>query len=792
MFASRRRLVALLACVVCSGTAALAPVAHADEGQAYAWGRNLTGELGDGTLVERLQPVPVTGLSTVVAMDGGTGDSLALHADGEVFAWGANESGQLGNGNHEADATPAPVPGITNAIQVAAGANHNLALLAGGSVVAWGENTYGQLGNGSTESSDTPQAVPGLEHVVSIGAGARNSYAILEDGTVLAWGADEWGQLGTGAGEKSSTPVAIPGLPAMKAVDGGSKFAVGLAEDGHVWSWGSDAWGVLGTEEPTCEKCIATPAQLPSLHNVKALAGGFEHSLALLESGEVRAWGHNSWGELGNGKAAKTEASSTPIPVEAITEATAVAVGGLHSYALLGNGTVLGWGGDEHGQVGDGRHGKGLKVLTPTPVTCLPAAVGVAGGFWSGLAWGAGTGACPLVSSVSPGQGALAGGTSVVITGARLGQATGVRFGSTPAAAFEVENETTIRATAPEGSGSVDVRVESPSGTSALTPGDRFEYVGPPSISGLNPAHGPASGGSIVKIEGSYLGNASAVSFGSAPATSFSYNGQGSLIATAPAGSNTVDVRVTTPFGTTEAQKRDRYSYLSPPEFGRCLPVPGLGGSYKQKTCTSSAAAKDSYEWFPLFGAGEPLENTAITLESTSKGLTLTPAHGEPISCTTARGGASYVDGHDVAAALRMAGCTQARRACTPIPSGESIVWSPMTGTLGVVKQGATPVKNTVGIRYSANGEGVLAEFSCNGVTIVLRGSVVGTVKPNKMLATRTWVGKSSKSVQAIEGFEGGPHSVLELNSGAGFEPVGLSLQLIEKSATPVEVSSAF
>ena len=96
-------------------------------------------------------------------------------ADGRVFTWGRNDSGQIGDGTIATRLGPTQVPGISSATQVAAGDWHALALLADGTVVAWGYNSDGQLGDGTTADRSTPVPVHGLANVKAIAAAGLHS-----------------------------------------------------------------------------------------------------------------------------------------------------------------------------------------------------------------------------------------------------------------------------------------------------------------------------------------------------------------------------------------------------------------------------------------------------------------------------------------------------------------------------------------------------------------------------------------------------------------------------------------
>ena len=154
----------------------------------------------------------------------------------------------------------------------------------------------------------------------------------------------------------------------------------------------------------------------------------------------------------------------------------------------------------------------------------------------------------PIVTSVSPASGPLAGGTLITITGTAFTGATVVSVGDNLATSFSVVDSTRITATAPAGSiGTASVLVTTPGGTSA---GDtHYSYTA--AVTSVSPAYSLLAGGDSVTITGAGFTNASAVTIGGAAATSFSVVDSTRITATAPAGSaGTASVNVTTPGGT--------------------------------------------------------------------------------------------------------------------------------------------------------------------------------------------------------------------------------------------------
>ncbi|WP_229055146.1 IPT/TIG domain-containing protein, partial [Aeromicrobium sp. Leaf350] len=179
------------------------------------------------------------------------------------------------------------------------------------------------------------------------------------------------------------------------------------------------------------------------------------------------------------------------------------------------------------------------------------------------------TGPCapPTVSALAPASGSSAGGTEVVVTGTLLENVTAVTFGSVPARSFTVESPTRLRAVSPTGTaGPVAVRVTTSAGTSAVVSTSTFTYTAPapspPAVSSLAPSSGPSVGGTEVVVTGTSFANVTAVSFGSAPARSFTVESGTQLRAVSPTGTaGPVAVRVTTSAGTSAVVSTSTFTY---------------------------------------------------------------------------------------------------------------------------------------------------------------------------------------------------------------------------------------
>ena len=193
------------------------------------------------------------------------------------------------------------------------------------------------------------------------------------------------------------------------------------------------------------------------------------------------------------------------------------------------------------------------------------------------------------VTSVSPAIGSASGGTSVSITGTHFSGVTEVKFGTITATSFTVNSDTSITAVSPAGSGSVDVRVANPGGTSVASAADLYTYTLAVTVTGVSPAAGPALGGTLVTITGINLGGATAVKFGATAATLFTVSSSTSIRAVAPAGAvGTVDVTVTTPAGTSATSAADRYTYVLAPVIKTVKPASGAKAGGTAVTITGA------------------------------------------------------------------------------------------------------------------------------------------------------------------------------------------------------------
>jgi hypothetical protein len=258
-----------------------------------------------------------------------------------------------------ANSLPAQVQNLTGVTAIAGGSVHSLALKTDCTVWAWGGNDYGQLGDGTTIERHVPVQVQNLTGVTAIAGGDLHSLALKTDGTVWAWGRNDSGQLGDGTNDDRLTPVPVLNLSGITAIAAGDSHNLALKSDGTLWAWGWNRYGQLAEEPTSITDHRNTPVQVQNLIGATAIAAGAVQSLAVMSDGTVWAWGADVLTRY-------PAPSPTPVQVASLSGVKAVAVGNMYSLALKSDGTVWAWGRNDSGQLGDG-----TDRTRPTPVQVL-------------------------------------------------------------------------------------------------------------------------------------------------------------------------------------------------------------------------------------------------------------------------------------------------------------------------------------------------------------------------------------------------------------------------------------
>ncbi|MBX3144498.1 MAG: hypothetical protein KF813_12115 [Trueperaceae bacterium] len=179
------------------------------DGQAYCWGRNVEGQLGNGTNIDSNVPVLVSGAHTFTSITAGHSHSCGVTSASTTYCWGSNGSGRLGNGLNTNSNVPVLVGGGHTFTSVTAGAGHSCGVTSVNTTHCWGYNAFGQLGNGSNTNSNLPVFVSGTHTFTSVTAGANHSCGVTSLNTTYCWGSNGSGRLGNGNNTDSNIPVAV-------------------------------------------------------------------------------------------------------------------------------------------------------------------------------------------------------------------------------------------------------------------------------------------------------------------------------------------------------------------------------------------------------------------------------------------------------------------------------------------------------------------------------------------------------------------------------------------------------
>jgi len=334
------------------------------DGAVACWGANEHGQLGDGTTADRATPVLASLPGAATALGAGYVHTCAVVA-GEVYCWGDNTVGELGDSMRTDTSRPGLVPGLSGVSAVAAGGGENggpngsyyghTCALTLGTVVCFGADESGQLGDGLFQvSRAAPAPVSGLgSGATAVAAGDRHTCALVGE-AILCWGADAAGQLGDGGSQNSAVPLTAIGSGATAVTTGSAhSCAVTGAAGAEVLScWGDNSSGQAadGVDSPAVLR-TPTAVGLGTFHPTGAAAGN-AHTCAFTRGAQgPLCFGSNASSELGLPATPRGSNSLGLVTVQS------VAAGYHHNCALLTDGSVLCWGANDRGQLGNGSPG---------------------------------------------------------------------------------------------------------------------------------------------------------------------------------------------------------------------------------------------------------------------------------------------------------------------------------------------------------------------------------------------------------------------------------------------------
>ncbi len=346
-----------------------------NEGKVYCWGDNSSGQLGDGTTINRATPTLIKNIEDATSISTQWNHTCALKSDSTVWCWGENIYGQIGDGTTDNTTVPTLVKNLNNVANISTGHVHTCARLLDKTIRCWGSNDVGELGIGQTTQRIFSEPQPlSLIGTKSLDSGKTHNCVITNTNTVLCWGENALGEIGNspdGEWRVAHQPSPALNLTDVKQISLGLEGSHALKTNGQVYSWGD----VAGTN-PENINHVSTPKSVigpsPSetwLSNIDKIASGSSHICAVNTTGTILCWGSNSFGQCGNGTTQGDNlhpfVRNRPSPVMNLGSVSDIAGGGSHTCAKTTDGQIYCWGANNAGQLGDGTT---TQRLTPTPV----------------------------------------------------------------------------------------------------------------------------------------------------------------------------------------------------------------------------------------------------------------------------------------------------------------------------------------------------------------------------------------------------------------------------------------
>jgi alpha-tubulin suppressor-like RCC1 family protein len=278
------------------------------QGTALCWGDNSSGQLGTGTPAASADPVPVADIGTVSDIQSGPGYTCAIDHQSQVFCWGKGDYGTLGTGSFASSPLPTTVMGLSDSVfDVMVMGTRVFAFYGSGGLGCWGTGGCGDgQPLGTPLATPVNVALPDYLHGVPVGGpnGVCAAYGFYS--AISCWGPNLHGQVGDGSFTARQTPTVVP----LKMMINGA-YALGLASnsagesfyvngDQSAWAWGRNDVGQLGdgttVDRNTPVKVVGTSG------GISQIKAGASHACAVMADGiEVRCWGSNAKGQLGDG-----------------------------------------------------------------------------------------------------------------------------------------------------------------------------------------------------------------------------------------------------------------------------------------------------------------------------------------------------------------------------------------------------------------------------------------------------------------------------------------------------------
>jgi alpha-tubulin suppressor-like RCC1 family protein len=350
------------------------------EGQAYCWGQNDRGQLGDNTFQNRATARAVqTNLRfQTLALSERTTCGVAL--DGKVYCWGSNAHQQLGGAtSNESSPLPLEISGNLRLVSLNAGENHFCGLTDAGAAHCWGSNERGQLGLDPGTDSSLPRAVTEQFQFKEIIGGRRHSCAIrdganaVDDGIAYCWGFDRQGILGNGSecdfcNNVNPQPGPVVGNQRFVSLSSTFNHTCGLTQQDKLFCWGWNSSRQISSSLVAGYVWVPTEVTLSSpVGTPQAVVAGHQHTCVIAPHAISRAQSLWCWGIFNPGANTPEE---SPVWLSSSSPPVGVASGINHTCVLHGDGKVRCWGNNRFGQLGNGTFEPAFAEVSRGLVVC--------------------------------------------------------------------------------------------------------------------------------------------------------------------------------------------------------------------------------------------------------------------------------------------------------------------------------------------------------------------------------------------------------------------------------------
>lgn len=280
---------------------------------AYCWGYGGFGQLGTGDYVFSVShPVAVAGGLRFTRVRAGKYHTCGITTAEDAYCWGYNDGGQLGDFSHVSRLAPKLVGKRLHWRWIEPGGAHTCGVTTDNRAWCFGHNDQGQLGDGASGTNrSSPVAVAGGHQFKAITTSDWfTTCAIDTDGLGWCWGDNNWNQFGDGTSQSRNTPIAIAGRRRWTSLDLGSFSTCGVTGAGRAFCWGSNVQGNLGDGTTFGSHSIPNPVGGNGTYT--GITAANTHTCAVAADGSGWCWGGNRLGQLGDGT---TTNHPLPVPI---------------------------------------------------------------------------------------------------------------------------------------------------------------------------------------------------------------------------------------------------------------------------------------------------------------------------------------------------------------------------------------------------------------------------------------------------------------------------------------------